>query len=550
MTQNVPVTARFLRPFVCLAACLAVAPWAGAAGEESQLPSFEELEAAGAKVGEIRIDARNIFELDDPREDNRFYRAFNFLHVTTRPSVIQRTLLFKPGEPVKKQLIDETERILRSYKYIYDVDIRPAAYHDGVVDIDVTTRDTWTLDLVVTFSHSGGANSSRVGFSEYNLLGTAATLGVFQTSNPDRHGTQFQFTYPQAFDNWTQFAYTEGRFNDGDNQVASISRPFYALDTRWAAGANWLRNNRIDSIYNAGDVVSKFRHLTEGEQASGGWSPGLIDGWTQRFSGGVSVQDDHYSMVPGEVSPAPFPVNHDVRGPFLLYELVEDRFVRMRNHDQIGRTEFVQLGMDLQAQVTQASTAWGSTKSAWLYSMNLTDGLTLPWDHDLLASAVAERTVGSTGEPFSHQGFSLRYYAAQGAHTAFYGLVAGDRLSDAAAPDQLQLGGDTGLRGYPLRYQEGDKRALFTVEERYYTDWYPFRLFRVGAAAFYDRGRAWGGVNQNTVNGGWLSDAGVGLRLSLDRTFARVLHMDIAVPLDRVEGIKGVQYLVRTEASF
>ena len=50
----------------------------------------------------------------------------------------------------------------------------------------------------------------------------------------------------------------------------------------------------------------------------------------------------------------------------------------------------------------------------------------------------------------------------------------------------VQLGGDTGLRGYPLRYQGGDKRALLTVEQRCFTDWYPFRLFRVGGAVSYN----------------------------------------------------------------
>jgi hemolysin activation/secretion protein len=75
---------------------------------------------------------------------------------------------------------------------------------------------------------------------------------------------------------------------------------------------------------------------------------------------------------------------------------------------------------------------------------------------------------------------------------------------------------------------------LLTLEQRGYTDWYPFRLLRVGGAVFYDVGRAWGGVNQNAVNGGWLSDVGIGLRLALDRTaFANVLHADLAVPLER-----------------
>ena len=86
---------------------------------------------------------------------------------------------------------------------------------------------------------------------------------------------------------------------------------------------------------------------------------------------------------------------------------------------------------------------------------------------------------------------------------------------------------------------------------RWYSDWYLWRLVRVGGAAFADAGRAWGGLNQNSVNGGWLSDVGVGLRLAIDRTArANVLHLDVAVPLNRAPGIKSVQFLVKTELTF
>jgi len=58
-------------------------------------------------------------------------------------------------------------------------------------------------------------------------------------------------------------------------------------------------------------------------------------------------------------------------------------------------------------------------------------------------------------------------------------------------------------------------------------------------------------VNQNTVNGGWLSDVGAGFRFALDRaSFVNVLHVDIAVPLNRAPGVKGVQYLVKTQLTF
>jgi hemolysin activation/secretion protein len=178
--------------------------------------------------------------------------------------------------------------------------------------------------------------------------------------------------------------------------------------------------------------------------------------------------------------------------------------------------------------------------------------VTLPWPHDLFATVKAQRQMASTGVPLSQAGFALRYYAPQSPRAAFFAALSGDIQGDGGgAPDQLLLGGDNGLRGYPLRYQSGVHRALLTVEQRYYTDWYLFRLARVGAAAFYDVGRAWGGVNQNAVNGGWLSDVGVGLRFSFDRAaFGNVLHVDLAVPLDRAGDIASVQLVVKSKATF
>jgi hypothetical protein len=541
------------RSLACLATCSRVLAPVQAAEIPSgaAVPSFRELEREGATIGRVRVDAANIFDLSDPREDNWIFRLVNALHIGTRPAVIERVLLFKTGDRVSQRVIDETERLLRANRFLYDVDIRPAAYHDGVVDIDVVTRDTWTIDFSGQYSRSGGANTSRFGIKDYNFLGTALRLGISHTSNTDRHGSEYEVSYPQAFDGWTSLSYLRGVYDDGSRTVASVARPFYALDTRWAAGASWDDQKRIDSIYNAGDVVSQFRHHAKVGEAYAGWSPGLVGGLAQRYSAGVAMQDDSYALDPNGSAPAAFPVDNRARGPFVRYEVVEDRFVKMRNRDQIARTEFVALGFNSRVEVIRALEGWGATHPAWLYSAAVSNGFSFSWGHDLLAAASAERRVASTGGALTQYGASLRYYAPQSTHAAFYGALAGDRVNAAMAPDQLLLGGDNGLRGYPLRYQSGEQRVLLTLEQRGYTDWYPFRLLRVGGAVFYDVGRAWGGVNQNAVNGGWLSDVGIGLRLSLDRTaFANVLHADIAVPLDRAAGIKSVQYLVKTQLTF
>jgi hypothetical protein len=513
--------------------------------------TFAQLEAVGATIGAVRIDARNIFDLDDPREDNWLFRLANALHVRTRPEVIRRDLLFRPGERVSARLIEETERLLVRKSYYYAVSIVPENLRDGVVDVHVITRDTWTINLNAKYSRSGGQNSTKIGIQDTNVAGTALTLGFLQSNDPDRKGTEVEVDYAQAFDGHTQLAYQHGDYDDGFRKLATLSRPFYALDTRWAYGATWEHYDRVDPIYNAGDNVAGYRHASKGAEAYAGWSRGLVRGWTQRYSAGAYARDDAYSPEPDEVAPVPFPVDHKVRGPFVRHEVVEDDFVRTRNRDQIARTEFAQMGLHSRVQVTRALEGWGSTRSAWLYTAEVSDGFFVAPGHDLFATLTLERKMDTRGEPLDHQGLLLHYYSPQSRHAAFYGSLTLDRLGTAAAPDQLSLGGDTGLRGYPLRYQHGERRALLTLEQRWYSDWYPFRLFRVGAAAFFDVGRAWKGVNQNTVNPGWLSDAGVGLRLSVDRTaFANVLHIDAAVPFDRASGINNVEIVVRSKLTF
>lgn len=172
---------------------------AAAQRDDARLPSFAALEATGARIGEVRVVTRDIFYTDDPAEDRRRFRWANALHVKTRPEVVERALLFRSGEPVSVRLIAETERLLRSTTYLYDVRIWPLAVRDGVVDIEVATRDTWTLDLGIKAGRAGGPNTSSVSLKEDNLLGTGITLGVSRVNGVDRSGTQVDLSVDRAF---------------------------------------------------------------------------------------------------------------------------------------------------------------------------------------------------------------------------------------------------------------------------------------------------------------------------------------------------------------
>jgi hypothetical protein len=523
----------------------------GTARAQPALPGFAELEAAGATIGEIRVLNENIFDTDDPEENKRLYRWANRLHVRTQEGVIRRALLFRSGERVSVSLIEETERVLRSTRYLYDVRLRPLAYHDGVVDIEVATRDTWTLNPGLSFGRSGGANSGGINLSEYNLLGTGIAVGYGHSNNVDRSGDEFRIADDHVFGDWTSASYSRSRNSDGKQESGAVVRPFYALDTRWMMGAKASRDDRIESIYNAGNIASQYRHRQNLTEVIAGWSTGRVQGWVTRYSVGMIAEEDRYALEPGLVAPAALRADQKRVGPFFRFEVIEDRFEKLENRNLIGRPEFFALGLVSAIQLGRASVGLGSSRDAWLYSASVSRGFVPGPGQTLIASAAINgQSVG--GQVAGQRlGAAAQYYLPQASRWVFYAAVAADCLQNPDVNDALLLGGDNGLRGYPLRYQSGLRRALFTIEERVYSDLYLWRLIRVGAAAFFDLGHAWGGTLVNNENPGRLRDAGVGLRILSDRAaLSNVLHLDLAFPLDTVPGMKRVQFQVKLKASF
>ena len=532
--------------FVIMLPCSA---WAQA--QTPELPSFAELEANGARIGTIRVVTGEIFDTADPKEDKLLFRWANALHIQTRTGVIERALLFKSGEPLSSSVIEETERLLRRNRYLYDVQIVPVASHDGVVDIEVRTRDTWSLDPGFSAGRSGGVNSSGVRLKEYNLLGTGTALSFGRSRNVDRSSNEFQFSSDRAFGTWTSLNYSVAKNSDGRRDAASVVRPFYALDARWSAGITAARDDRIDAVYDAGNVVSEFRHRQQQAEVFAGWSEGRVEGWVQRWSVGTNLLDDRYALEPGRTAPPELPPDERQVAPFVRYELIEDRYEKLQNRNLMARPEYFALGLDAKVQFGWAAAALGSTRDTLLYAASISRGFEPLPDQTLTASAELTGQYSRGQVRRQRLGAQVQYYVPQGKRWLFYASAAVDSLTRPNPAETLLLGGDNGLRGYPLRYQSGQRRALFTLEERVFTDPYIWRLFRVGGAVFFDAGRAWGGNAMNSVNPGWLSNAGLGLRIvSVRAAFSNVLHVDIAFPLNATPDIRKVQFLVKTKATF
>lgn len=515
------------------------------------LPTDTELESSGAVFGDIQVDNKDVFDKEDPKDNKALFRLANKLHVTTRRSVIRHQLLFRSGERYSRHVMEESARILRADRYFYDATIEPVRYHDGKVDVLVITRDVWTLDPGLNFGRSGGTNSTGVSLQELNILGTGSAIGIGHKSAVDRSESSVSFANTHAFGTFTAVNLNYAQLSDGSMRQAIINSPFYSLDTHYAGGVVAQSVDQSDHLYDRGQVVDQFHDHSVYAQIHAGWSAGLDHGWVRRWSAGITYDERRFSPDTTWTGPPLLPQDRRFAYPWIRFDLIQDRYVTLANRDQIGRTEDFSLGTYVTAQLGWADSAFGSSRSAALFLLAAGRGAMPTTNTTLLMTSVFTGRVEDGTLRNGVLDTAIRYYVQQSTKWLFFTTVRAANGWRLDLENQLLLGGDNGLRGYPLRYQDGTGRALFTLEERYFTDWYPFRLFRVGAAVFADAGQTWGNAPLAQPNPGMLEDAGFGLRFGNARSgFGNVFHIDVAFPLNMRPGIDKAQVLVQTEASF
>lgn len=501
-------------------------------------------------VGEIRVITKSIFDPDKPGEDKWVFRMADRLHRTTRPQVIERQLLLQPGDPYSPEAVEESERILRANRYLYEAEIRPVPAGDGLIDLEVETRDVWTLRAGVSFNRAGGENSTDFTLQDANLFGTGKDLTLWRITNVDRTSTLFRYRDPGLRGTHVQVELSAADYSDGGSRRIEVERPFYSLDARWASGFKFYTYERIDSLYDRGEIFQKIGHDREQLETYFGRSQGLAHGSTRRWLIGFNRELDRFEYAPGgDSTPLP-PTNRLFAYPWIGFEYVEDGFVTERQLDQIQRTEDLNLGTQFRARLGWSASTFGTERDHLMASTRLTTGFRPGARQLLLTSFEGGSRWGNQGRENFLVGGNLRYYLRNFGNGLFY-LAARGALADELDPEtQLLLGGDTGLRGYPLRYQAGDRQWLVQLEQRFFSNRELFHVLHLGGAVFFDAGRSWF-KDFDFGDQPVLTDVGLGLRLGSSRSSSgAMVHIDLAYPLDRQEGIESLQWLVSTSETF
>lgn len=517
------------------------------------MPDGAELERRHAHIGRVDIHVQNIFDPTDPREDRALYRLANRLHLSTREETVRAQLLFASGEAYREQPLAESERILRSRRYLSDAWIVPVAYDEAtnVVDVSVTVRDVWTLNPGISLGRAGGRNHTKFQIDDSNLLGRGSRVALSRSSDVDRTSTVLSYQDPMLLGSWWQLGAAYADNSDGRVRQLSLVKPFYALDTHRAFGVSGLDGTSRIERWSGGSVLDAFQETHRTAQLYTGWSGGLADGVTTRWFAGVRYDAAQFQPFPDAPTAYALPGDRRFAYPWIGWQRVEDRWEKGENVDLIGRTEDLYFGRALYVELGATGRTEGLRGSALLLHVDASDAWHVDERQQVYTSATLDGRLDGGVSENVRLGTSVRYFANVTAAQTFYASLAGTVSRRLDGDQQVLLGGDTGLRGYPLRFQGGTSSALLTLEHRVFTSWYPFRLVRVGGAVFFDAGRTWGRDYAGAVPLGMLKDVGVGLRLGNVRSgLGNMLHVDLSYAFDAPPGVKRLQVTVETKSRF
>lgn len=499
--------------------------------------------SATYRVDTISVVRQDVFNADDPAEDNAAYGLANRWHIVTREGVVRELLLFRSGDTVTVAAIAETERALRSKSYLYDARIVAnrvcPARGDGagqlaVVDLIVVTRDVWSLSPELSVTRTGGEDRLRAGVAEINLGGSGSQLDLTVFENLDRQGVSASYSDPNLGRSRVGIRLRYDDTDDGEFVEAGIGQPFYALSARRSWNVYALQSNTLQGLYRGGDRVESFRRDYRLAQVSAGWSQGRQGGWVNRLVVGMTLED--WRHAPARPPEPPMGIrSRRFAYPWVSFHRIEDEYAQVRNVDRVQTTEDVYLGRRYDLLLGYAPDGDGH----FIASAEFRDGRRR--GEGILRYGARASGYWNTATGRSENAVARAWARYRHRQTPRWALILDGEatVTDGLTADQqVLIGGSSGLRGYPNRYQAGTRAYRFTAEERYYTDLYPLRILRIALAGFVDVGRAWGSEDDTEM----LANVGVGLRFESTRTNrSLVYHLDVSFPIVDGPGVSGVE---------
>tara|TARA_B100001123_G_scaffold429346_2_gene547707 strand:+ start:5794 stop:6474 length:681 start_codon:yes stop_codon:yes gene_type:complete len=176
----------------------------------------------------------------------------------TRPDVVQRELLFQPGDRLSQSVVDETARNLRALLFLGEVDIRLAESGEDSVDVTVSVRDLYARAVAPLLSGEPDELSYGAVAMDYNLFGSGRILQVTGRHDAVTGGEgELFYRAPRWMGSRGSLTAIGGVREEGYTATLGVSRPFYQLAARWSAGVRADAGRSLTRLYAGGAVVER-----------------------------------------------------------------------------------------------------------------------------------------------------------------------------------------------------------------------------------------------------------------------------------------------------
>ncbi len=545
----------FSAPFVALSLITSVIVSNTFAQEVQTLESNTQEKTCNQGVQKVTFKPQTIF--DENEEGFIFiHRWANAIHIDTKELTLENEATFFLSK-CDKNFSDmaELERYLRSRKYLRDAKVTS----DKMVEnITVTTWDNWSLMPTISFGRQGGESTYSFGIKERNLLGLGIDAEFATYKNSQRKGYKMKTTIPlfrkQNIDLALRFADND----DGTQQSLFLKKHFVSFYTNDAYLLGFNEESRNDTIYQNSSELAIFAHDISYKNVEYAWLNFNNDNELVRYRVGLT-QDLHEFSYTDNAENNPnslfLPQDRDFLYPWIGFDYIEKNFKKLTNIHLITQIEDFNHGWQFSSRLGLSD---GSKEnSAWaLFQASINKGFEI---HD---NALLLMDIALSGDIYDQQdnrllfNINTEYFYNIDKNWGVY-LNNTNVMSDNQYLDKpVSIGGNTGVRGFPLQYQHGKHSVKFTSEIRYYPYINIFKLFDIAGAAFFDTGRTFGdieaiGVKQN-IEDEWLYSVGIGARLYSPHSAGshQVIHVDFAFPQSDNPDINNFEIRVEAKQSF
>jgi hypothetical protein len=521
--------------------------------ERAMLAYRVEIDPApwGKRVGRVLAVNHDVFGPPDG-----FLQWFNIFHITTRADAVRREVLLRPGQTWDQDKVDETARKLRDPLFSSLAVVVPVrSAQAGAVDLLVVTRDIWSLRFNSNYElQSSKLTYLTLSLSENNLLGRrkllaavfemdqgAFSLGpLYIDKNVAGQRLDLRVRGGALFNR-------ESREYEGSASSVTFARPLWSLDSRWGAGVEWSHRYAIDRAFRRTDLRTYDAPETAEDdlvpwqfrQRSASIDTHVVRGFGDTVEQRVKLGHDLDSQRP-EVYGLPA-VSDQVRDAFVRdvlprsertsvlyvgYEMFTPRFRAVRNVETFDLAEDQRYGPDLDTQAGIGLQTLGSDATFGRFSA--TGGWTLPLGEDGLVRAAAQVSLRlQEGELIDNSASGLLRVVTPSFTSGRVLLeVRAATLWNDTQNRFVTVGGDNGLRGFPINEFEGQRRFVTQVEYR--SRALRLLLARLGGVAFYDLGGAAESFGSMRLH----HNVGVGVRALIPQMSPEPFRFDLSFALD------------------